>query len=59
MNLMRNPARRLGRGQPPLMRQFWLHRSLRRCQEDGEKDGVGDTETQPTESGDAVPDDQT
>lgn len=59
MNLARNPARRLGRGQPPLMRQFWLHRSLRQRQEAGEEDGVGNTESPLTESGESAPDDQT
>jgi hypothetical protein len=56
---MRNPARRLGRGQPPLMRQFWLHRSLRQRQEAGPEEGATSNESELTESGEAAPDDQT
>ena len=58
MNLMRDPARRLGRRQPPLMRQYWLHRSLRQRQGTGEGEDV-EHQIDPTESGEAAPDDQT
>lgn len=59
MNLMRNPARRLGRGQPPLLRHFWLHRSLRERQAAGEGEGATKYPSEPTESGEAALDDQT
>jgi hypothetical protein len=59
MNFARNPSRRLGRAQPPLMRQFWLHRSVhqRRLERDG--DAAGEQESSPTESSEPTPDDQT
>ena len=58
MNFARNPSRRLGRAQPPLMRQFWLHRAVRqqRLARDGD---AGDEESSPTESSEPTPDDQT
>jgi hypothetical protein len=59
MNFVRNSSRRLGRAQPPLMRQFWLHRTVhqRRLERDG--DAAGDQESSTTESTAPKPDDQT
>ena len=59
MNLMRNPSRRLGRGQPQLMRQYWLHRTLQQRHYAGEGKGVASNQSEPTESGETAPDDQT
>lgn len=59
MNLLRNPSRRFGRGQPPLMRQFWLHRALQQRQGSGTEEGAGSNEPELTESGETAPDDQT
>ena len=59
MNFARNPSRRLGRAQPPLMRQFWLHRSVHQQRLERDGDAADDQESSSTESGEPKPDDQT
>lgn len=58
MNLLRHAPRPLGRGQPPLIRQFWLRRTLKE-RPSAPGDDAQETESQLTERGDAAPDDQT
>lgn len=58
MNLLRHSPRPLGRGQPPLMRQFWLRRVLQEQRAARAEDG-GSDESQLTERGEPAPDDQT
>jgi hypothetical protein len=59
MNLARPSAHRPRRAQPPLLRQFWLHRALSRQRAAAAECETDKESIDPTESGEPEPDDQT